>query len=310
MTGDSSEVHRGLDTLVVKLLVAQANVIANWQLDERHRRIAQRMCDRGVARRLSWSVYLLSAAAPTAAQLVWAAHLHCGPASLIAGRSAMVLSGWRDVQKRPIHVLVPAARQPRANPPWLQVRRCRSMPLNSLGSLPRVPPHLAAAQAAAWAVTDREAMFLLTSGMQQGVITPGRLQAEVANHPTLRRRALTHEIAVEYSNGLQSMNEIDFAKLCRRYRIPAPVCQTRRLDAAGKWRYTDAEFTLPDGRTLIVEIDGLHHLDPLNWLDDIQRQNQLMVVSDGLLLRVATWTLKREPDQFMPFMAGVVLGKL
>jgi hypothetical protein len=60
------------------------------------------------------------------------------------------------------------------------------MPLNSLGSLPRVPPHLAAAQAAAWAVTDCEAMFVLTSGTQQGVITPGRLQAEMADHPTLR----------------------------------------------------------------------------------------------------------------------------
>ena len=105
---DSSAVHRGLDPLVTKLLVAQENVVANWQLDERHRRIAQRMCDRGVARRLSWSVHLLSAAAPTATQLVWAAHLHCGPASMIAGRSAMVLSGWRDVQKCPVHVRVPA----------------------------------------------------------------------------------------------------------------------------------------------------------------------------------------------------------
>ncbi len=229
---------------------------------------------------------------------------------MIAGRSALVLSGWRDVQRRPIHMLVPTARQPRGNPPWLQVHRRRSMPTNSLGSLPRVPPHLAAAQAAAWAVTDREAMFLLTSGMQQGVITPARLDAEVANHPTLRRRKLIREVAAEYLNGLQSVNEIDFAKLCRRYRIPAPVCQTPRLDLAGKWRYTDAEFMLNDGRTLIVEIDGLHHLDPLNWLEDIQRQNQLMVVSDALLLRVATWTLKREPDQFMPFLARVVLGKL
>jgi len=47
-----------------------------------------------------------------------------------------------------------------------------------------------------------------------------------------------------------------------------------------------------------------------NWLDDIKRQNDLMIETGGLLLRVATWTLKREPDDFMSFLRDVVTGTL
>lgn len=252
---------RGFSPEVLATLAGQTNVISNWQVDERTRRSLQRACARGLARRLTWSVYLASTAAPTVDQLVWAAHLHCGPDSMIAGRSAMVLAGWRDVQKRPIHVLVPASRQPRGVPDWMRVHRSQEMPARSMGSLPRVPPHPAALQAAAWAASDREVMYVLTSAMQQGVVAPRRLQAETQLNPRLRRRQLTFDIAAEYLDGMQSVNEIDFAGLCRRHRVPQPVRQTRRLDRDGHWRYTDAEFLLPDGRILIVEIDGLHHLN-------------------------------------------------
>ena len=59
---------------------------------------------------------------------------------------------------------------------------------------------------------------------------------------------------------------------------------------------------------MIVEIDGLHHLDPANWLADIRRQNDLMVTTNGLVLRVATWTLKHEPAEFMPFLGRLLTG--
>jgi very-short-patch-repair endonuclease len=78
------------------------------------------------------------------------------------------------------------------------------------------------------------------------------------------------------------------------------------MDAGGVWRYTDAEFTMRDGRTLIVEIDGLHHLEPTNWLNDIDRQNDLVLSVDGLVLRVATWTLNRQPAPFMAKIAALL----
>lgn len=299
-----------LDGDVLAVLARQDNVIGNWQVDERTRRLLQRTCARGEGRRLTWSVYLLSPAPPTPAQLVWAAYLHCGPASMIAGRSALVLAGWGDAHRRPIHALVPGGRQPTGTPAWLRVHRSQSIPEQSLGSPPRVPPHLAAVQAAAWAASDREAMFVLTSSMQQGIITPIRFQREVASTSRVRRRTLMLDTAGEYLSGTQSTPEFDFGRLCRHYGIPAPIRQTRRRDASGRWRYTDAEFVLPDGRTLIVEIDGLHHLDPANWLADIRRQNDLMVTTNGLVLRVATWTLKHEPAEFMPFLGRLLTGNV
>ena len=43
-------------------------------------------------------------------------------------------------------------------------------------------------------------------------------------------------------------------------------------------------------------------------LADIKRQNDLMVTTNGLVLRVATWTLKHEPAEFMPFLGRLLTG--
>lgn len=71
----------------------------------------------------------------------------------------------------------------------------------------------------------------------------------------------------------------------------------------------DAEFVM-EGRTVIVEIDGLQHLDPRNWLADIERQNSLALSTGGTVLRVATWTLRNEPERFMQTLREALGGCL
>ena len=278
------------------LLAQQSGVIGLWQIDPPTRRQVQRLVRQGHAQRITWSTYLLACGETTREQRLWAAYLHCGPEAVIGGRTALTLSGWSDTGHESIHVLVPRTRHPRHNPDWLIVHRTGRFPTTSLGSLPRVDHHLAGVQAAGWAGSDGEVLYVLTSAMQQRIITAGRLQQTVT--PSTHRRRLILDIAEDYSAGMQSMNERRFSQLCRQFGLPEPTRQTRRMDSAGMWRYTDAEFTMRDGRTLMVEIDGLHHLEPQNWLADIDRQNNLMLTVDGLLLRVATWTLKHAPDPF------------
>lgn len=122
------------------------------------------------------------------------------------------------------------------------------------------------AHAAAWARTDREAAFVVISALQQRLAEAGRLIAVAQGNRSLHRRRLIIRCAREYSDGIQSLNELDFARICRRYGLPEPMRQTIRYDKAGKCRWIDVEFTTEVGRTVLVEVEGLHHLDPDTWV--------------------------------------------
>lgn len=56
-------------------------------------------------------------------------------------------------------------------------------------------------------------------------------------------------------------------------------------------RYLDAEFDLPDGTILAVEIDGAGHLDPDIHADDLTRQNEI-VIDGRLVLRYSSITVR------------------
>jgi hypothetical protein len=43
--------------------------------------------------------------------------------------------------------------------------------------------------------------------------------------------------------------------------VALPRGQRARLDRAGRRRWTDAEWDLPDGRVLVLEVDGGFHDD-------------------------------------------------
>jgi hypothetical protein len=95
--------------------------------------------------------------------------------------------------------------------------------------------------------------------------------------------------------GVHSMHEYDFARECRRRGLPVPARQTVRRDSEGRNRYTDVEFRV-GSRALVVEIDGLQHLDMSVAIDDDWRENELRL--QGLsLLRFSAIALQLEPDR-------------
>ena len=79
--------------------------------------------------------------------------------------------------------------------------------------------------------------------------------------------------------------------------------QTRRV---GGSRRTDAEFRLPGGRLLIVEIDGLGHLEAASWQADITRHNELALTTGALVLRITGWELRHDPDPFFQTLEQVL----
>ena len=166
----------------------------------------------------------------------------------------------------------------------------------------RTSPHVATLHAAAWATSDRQAMFTVVSVLQQRLTSPERLKSTLSSMPRLRRHQLIGEMACEYAAGAQSLNELDFAALCRRHFVPEPIQQTKVHDAHGKLRAIDARFRTASGREIRVEIEGLHHLDPDQYFADVDRHNDLAFSDPATSLRITTWHLRHDP---VPFMTGL-----
>ncbi|MGD0242715.1 MAG: DUF559 domain-containing protein [Streptosporangiaceae bacterium] len=77
------------------------------------------------------------------------------------------------------------------------------------------------------------------------------------------------------------MSELDLTRLVRRYRLPEPDRQAPRRDSAGRRRWLDAVW---EAAKLIVEVDGIHHLDVAQYWADMDRDNDF-TLDDYRVLR-------------------------
>jgi hypothetical protein len=289
------------------LLVEQDNLVALWQLTAPERRAVIRAARRGHWGRLTCQVYLGAPGEPSMNQLVRAAQLHSGKHARLSGRTALILHGWKQEHRKPHDVVVPHGVQPLPGPQWIRVHRVRHE-LRGPEALPaRTSPHIATAHAGSWARTDREAMFVVISSLQQRLTSPEHLRKAVAHMTRLPRRRLILDAVADYADGVHSLNEGDFAALCQRFHLPQPIRQKPMLDASGKLRAIDAHFRADSGREIRVEIEGLHHLDPEQYFADVDRHNDLAFTDPATSLRITTWHLRHDPRPFMINLGWAIL---
>ncbi|MGB7982855.1 MAG: hypothetical protein WCF36_18895 [Candidatus Nanopelagicales bacterium] len=288
------------------MLRRQRGVLADWQARE----VGLSRDSLLRASRTSWTqlsphVFAADETDPDSARLRMAAVLECGPGALLAGRSALLESGWRAAghSEDCVDVIVPRGRRLRSRgaPLWLR-RHHPEDEVRGAGSPARTSTNRAAIDAAAWARSPREALFLLTSAAQQRLTTPGAMRQVLEDRARVRNAPVIRQVLAEIEFGVTSVSEATFMRECRRRGLPQPRMQTSRRDAQGRRRFTDAEFTLPDGRTLIVEVDGIGHLAIDTWHADITRQNGLTISTGALILRVTNWELEHDPDPFFAVM--------
>lgn len=235
-------------------------------------------------------------------QRAWAALLAAGPGAALAGLAAAREDGMRTVrgQRRDaIDILVPAHRRAAellhrmpVDMPAVFVRRTRYLPPEQLRRQPRrTVIERSVVDAAQWAATDQEARTILAAACQQRLVVPSEILCLVERMPRLRRRALVRETARDLAGGPEALSEIDLARLCRRFRLPAPEHQQRRRDARGRMRYVDAYW--PRWR-LQVEVDGSHHMDVRQWEADLRRQNDIWLAGDRIL-RFTAFEVRHRP---------------
>lgn len=165
--------------------------------------------------------------------------------------------------------------------------------------VPRTRPEVAAIRAAHWAVSDRQAALVLLMTVQQRLATPARLAAAQRVVRGRTRRAFIRAVVRDIAFGVQSLGELDFARLCRARGLPEPSRQVVCHGPRGRI-YLDVAWEEFD---LVVEIDGAQHRWGLAVTDDNLRQNAV-VLAGGRVLRIDVIGLRLATDAFLDQVAA------
>ena len=310
---DRGEMSVRLTAEARQLLHHQRGMIACWQaasvgLTSRALRAAPR--GSGDWRWVGYRTLTAGSGPLTQSQLRVVALLEVGPAATLAGLAALQEAGWQGDSEW-VDVLVPRGNPyPRKLVPTdVRAHSTTAYPAPN-GLVPRSRPARAVVDAAAWASSEREAIFVAISAIQARQVSPTALSRELHKRPNLKRSGVLAEVLAEFLaeflNGTHSLGELDFVRECRRRRLPKPQQQVRRRDASGKVRFSDVEFLRGDGRLVTVEIDGIGHLAPEVWLADMDRHNDLAITSESVVLRVSAWAIRHDPDPFFAKLQRVL----
>jgi hypothetical protein len=243
---------------------------------------------------------------PTRLQRAWTAVLHAGDGALCAGATAASLHGLRGHESPEVDLLVPAGR--RVGPvEGVRVHRTTTLPgAHVLGQA--LPPRTTIARSivdgAAWARTDDDARALIVAAFQQQLVSASDFVDVLTAMPRGRRRGLVAETVALADRGAHAISELWLVDICRRYRLPLPDQQVRRVDASGKARYLDAHWKR---WRLHVEADGAWHLEVRAWWDDMRRQNDLWIEGERSL-RFPGWALRHRRDEVAAQLRAALLA--
>lgn len=239
----------------------------------------------------------------------WLAVLECAPRcsddepprAALAGITALQAAGMRGVDDDGfVHVAAPKSSRPLPAPPGVRVhetRRWRDDDAIAAGII-RSRPAVAAVQAALWARSDREASLYVVAAVQQRLATADALSDVIDRVQRDKRRGLLRTVMEEIRGGVQSLNELDFAALCRRRGLPEPDRQV--VIARGEGRaYLDVRWRR---WRVVVEIDGIGHLQLDRWIDDTLRHNEIALRGD-VVLRVPSLGLRTNPAPYLEAVA-------
>lgn len=225
-----------------------------------------------------------------------AARVHAGPMAILTAfttAQAFGLVGW---QREAVHVLAPGGTRLRLGSP-VQVElhvtsrwdAIRTHPGSVVHSLPD-----ALLRAASTFASARPACGILAAAVQQHLVSAQSIRDALDRSIRVRHRATLLAAIEDIRQGSHALSEIDFVRLCRRFRLPVPHRQAVRVESSGRRRYLDAVWRRADRRVVVVEVDGALHLVASRWWADQLRQNEL-ALSDSIVLRFPSIVVRAEP---------------
>ena len=167
-------------------------------------------------------------------------------------------------QSGPIDVLVPqqAQRQSTAD---VRLHRTARLPemVDVLTHRRYALPHRAAADAARWLASMREARAVIAGAVQNGGCTVGQLTEELNAGPT-RDSALLRSVLSEVGAGVRSAPEAELRELIKRAGLPQPLFNPRLYLPDGTFLGSPDVWWAEAG--VAVEVDSKRwHLSPDDW---------------------------------------------
>jgi hypothetical protein len=235
---------------------------------------------------------------------IWLAILAGGPDAALCAWSALTAHGVEGWARPNVHLVVRRGRHVPAID-LLVVHESRRHRASDVCLRDGVPTHAverAAVDAGAWSATVRSACGVLAAVVQQGLTTPARLLAALDTAGRVRHRSQMFHALCDIEGGSQAMSEIDLIRLCRRAGLREPARQRVRTDDRGRRRYLDAEWVLPGGRRVVLEVDGILHMEVGRWYDDLLRQSELAVPGRDWVLRIPASALRLEPERVVAIL--------
>ncbi len=230
----------------------------------------------------------------TGAQLRIATLIGHGPRSALTSFTALRGYGLRGWDRPEIHLVAPRGTKPFQHPELPRIRLHQSRRIALAGRHRAETCAASAIRAAGSLSSARHACGLVAAVVQQRVCGIHELHAAATAATRIRHRSSILSALADIEQGAQALSEIDFVRLCVRNGLPAPRLQQVRRDSTGTRRYLDAVWDLPDGRTLVVEVDGALHLAQQRWWSDQLRQNDI-ALSGALILRFPSAIVRHEP---------------
>jgi hypothetical protein len=233
-------------------------------------------------------------------QRLWVGVLHAGQSAALSHLTAVRRAGLRWVGRDTIEVLTPKGDLVPPLPGYFfhQTRRPYSRWVHPVTGPPRLPLEHAALLAAERDPNVRRAIGLLAACVQQGLTTSERLGFTIPAIRKLRHGKTFSLVLGDIAGGAHSFAELNVGRLCAGYGLTAPTRQVVRLDKEGRRRYLDCVWVMPDGRLVVLEIDGSFHAEVTAWWKDMKRERSVVIHGDTVL-RCSTIELRLEAADVM-----------
>lgn len=227
----------------------------------------------------------------TESQRRWVALLAAAPGSALAGLTALSVDGFTGFEAvRPQVVQPMGSRRPAYRdvvPHWSIY--LDDADIHPLRTPRRTRPQRSLLDEASWSEAERRARALILSGVQQRIVRPRDMREALKRRGACRHRALIVESILDANGGIQSLPELDFEMIRRRFGLPEPARQAVRRRQDGKY-YLDVAWPAYD---TACEIHGIPHLRVLQWESDLERANEVSIAGPRLLV-FSSYAVRRQ----------------
>ena len=290
----------GMDELIQRLVATQAGMVARRQLTAHGMGWdavqAQLDAQRWVAR--TPRVISTVTGTLTVEQQRWLAVLHAGSRSMLGGLTSAALQGLTGWGRDEVTVLVDdeLSFEPVDGVRFFRCRRPFELLVTPAPGIPRCRLEPAVLLWAGYDAPPRAAHGVLAAVVQQRLTTAERLVEWVDVLRPLRRSKPFKRTLGDIAGGAQSGAELDVRRMCRRSALRLPDRQRLRVDRGGARRWTDCEWDLANGTTLVLEVDGSFHWEAAQWAADLKRARRITTAT-RVVVRATAYEVRHEADE-------------